>query len=276
MDGIHTVGHPPFHLREGDAQPALLVNKPAMGVEDDRNDAAPCAVTKAGKCVAKMASTFFLVVANAPVEDSLPPLRLTTCGRRVSSSLPDNGGCRLAGPVGLVELDGDMTPFLSQLPGGQNLLGQPFFPARPSDCAAPALLRRYCPVTAQFLPSYCPVPARSVRPHTLTGRRIGCILQAQTDAAGVAMTTGTDPGSSNPGHRGHQVSLTVLAEGPFTNGADGPLTTTLRVPVERIGPGPRSARFDVIVRRPGEKPVSLTSALRHRPGWSSTRDHPTP
>ncbi|MCY7405590.1 MAG: hypothetical protein LH475_13380 [Cryobacterium sp.] len=77
------------------------------------------------------------------------------------------------------------------------------------------------------------------------------------------MTTGTDPGSSNPGHNGQQVSLTVLAEGPFTrihSPADGPdalLTTTLRVPVERIGPGPRSARFDVIVRRPGEKPFSL-------------------
>ncbi|TFD68367.1 hypothetical protein [Cryobacterium gelidum] len=77
------------------------------------------------------------------------------------------------------------------------------------------------------------------------------------------MTTGTDSGSSNPGQSGLQVSLTVLAEGPFTTfhaqagEPDALLTTTLRVPVERIGPGPRSARFDVIVRRPGEKPFSL-------------------
>lgn len=64
---------------------------------------------------------------------------------------------------------------------------------------------------------------------------------------------------------GLQVRLTVLAEGPFTRlrthpGTDteGPLlTTTVRVPVERIGPGPRSARFDVIVRHPGKKPFSL-------------------
>lgn len=53
------------------------------------------------------------------------------------------------------------------------------------------------------------------------------------------------------------VNLTVLAEGPFTTSDAGVLTTTLRVPVERIGPGPRSARFDVIVRRPGEKPFSV-------------------
>ncbi|TFD03462.1 hypothetical protein [Cryobacterium sp. TMT1-66-1] len=75
-----------------------------------------------------------------------------------------------------------------------------------------------------------------------------------------AETTG-DLVSSNPAHSGLQVSLTVLAEGPFTKsraaGQDTLLTTTLRVPVERIGPGPRSARFDVIVRRPGEKPFSL-------------------
>ena len=70
------------------------------------------------------------------------------------------------------------------------------------------------------------------------------------------MTAGTGSGS-NPAHSGLQVGLTVLAEGPFTSGADGLLTTSLRVPVERIGPGPRSARFDVIVRRPGEKPFSL-------------------
>ena len=97
------------------------------------------------------------------------------------------------------------------------------------------------------------------------------------------MTTGSEPGpsaaqptdSAAPGRSSAgrsdakqgslQVSLTVLAEGPFTTvpphplpGQPAPLlTTTLRVPVERIGPGPRSARFDVIVRRPGEKPFSL-------------------
>ncbi|WP_105033970.1 hypothetical protein [Cryobacterium aureum] len=76
-----------------------------------------------------------------------------------------------------------------------------------------------------------------------------------------AEPTRTDTVSSNPGHSGLQVSLTVLAEGPFTKagaaGRQALLTTTLRVPVERIGPEPRSARFDVIVRRPGEKPFSL-------------------
>ena len=107
------------------------------------------------------------------------------------------------------------------------------------------------------LKRYCGVTARVLHLVALTDPVFGCIVQAQTDAAGAAMTTGTDPGSGNPGHSGLQVSLTVLAEGPFTRGADGPLTTTLRVPVERIGPGPRSARFDVIVRRPGEKPFSL-------------------
>jgi len=97
---------------------------------------------------------------------------------------------------------------------------------------------------------------------------------------GAAMTTANEPGTTDmtpgegaPGQPGApglsasglQVRLTVLAEGPFTrlrtdppSDTEGPLlTTSLRVPVERIGPGPRSARFDVIVRRPGEKPFSL-------------------
>ncbi|WP_104082120.1 hypothetical protein [Cryobacterium sp. Y11] len=76
------------------------------------------------------------------------------------------------------------------------------------------------------------------------------------------MTTGIDPGLSAAGQGGLQINLTVLAEGPFTTVPRNPstdepellLTTTLRVPVQRIGPGPRSVRFDVIVRRSGEKP----------------------
>jgi hypothetical protein len=59
------------------------------------------------------------------------------------------------------------------------------------------------------------------------------------------------------GHAGEFARLTVLAEGPYTTGNDGLLTTTLRVPVERVGAGPRSARFDVIVRGPGRRPFSV-------------------
>ena len=129
-------------------------------------------------------------------------------------------------------------------------------------------LQRYCCVTS---------------PEALTDHAGGCIFQAETDAVGAAMTTGTDPepsdaplahlndpglndpGLSDAGQAGLQVSLTVLAEGPFTTIPPNPppgepaplLTTTLRVPVERIGPGPRSARFDVIVRKPRQKPFSL-------------------
>ncbi|MHA7293267.1 gluzincin family metallopeptidase [Arthrobacter sp. HLT1-21] len=61
------------------------------------------------------------------------------------------------------------------------------------------------------------------------------------------------PGS----HTGELRPLTILAEGPFTLGPDGPMTTMLRVPVERIGVGPRSARFDVVVRGPEGKPLDL-------------------
>lgn len=61
------------------------------------------------------------------------------------------------------------------------------------------------------------------------------------------------PGS----HTGELRPLTILAEGPFTVGPDGPMTTTLRVPVERIGGGPRGARFDVVVRGRRGKPLDL-------------------
>lgn len=77
-----------------------------------------------------------------------------------------------------------------------------------------------------------------------------------------------------PGYAGELATLTVLAEGPYTMGKEGPLTTTLRVPVERIGAGPRSARFDVIVRSPGKRPFSLKLATPDPP-WMLA-DHQPP
>ncbi|MDP9696667.1 UNVERIFIED_ORG: hypothetical protein J2X79_004250 [Arthrobacter globiformis] len=76
-----------------------------------------------------------------------------------------------------------------------------------------------------------------------------------------------------PGYAGELASLTVLAEGPYTMGNEGPLTTTLRVPVERVGAGPRSARFDVIVRSPGKRPFSLNLGTPDPP-WMLANHQP--
>lgn len=81
----------------------------------------------------------------------------------------------------------------------------------------------------------------------------------------------TPPGT---GHAGELASLTVLAEGPYTVGSEGPLTTTLRVPVERIGAGPRSARFDVIVRSPGKRPFSLDMGTPDPPWMVANHEPP--
>lgn len=77
------------------------------------------------------------------------------------------------------------------------------------------------------------------------------------------------PGS----HTGELRPLTILAEGPFTVGTQGPMTTTLRVPVERIGGGPRSARFDIIVRGPRGKPLELLLGEEVDP-WMLMDKHP--
>lgn len=79
---------------------------------------------------------------------------------------------------------------------------------------------------------------------------------------------------SAPGYAGELASLTVLAEGPYTMGDDGPLTATLRVPVERIGAGPRSARFDVIVRSPGKRPFSVDMSAPNAPWMVIDRQPP--
>jgi hypothetical protein len=70
-----------------------------------------------------------------------------------------------------------------------------------------------------------------------------------------------EPGTSS---RSGLISLTVLAEGPFT-GRPAALAS-VRVPLERVRSGPLGARLDVRVRRPGREealpvPLSLDGGL---------------
>jgi hypothetical protein len=63
------------------------------------------------------------------------------------------------------------------------------------------------------------------------------------------------------GHGLEMVALTALAEGPFTRKSGKPLTTSIRVPVERIVTGPVGGRLALRVRAPGAdapRPISLS------------------
>ena len=63
------------------------------------------------------------------------------------------------------------------------------------------------------------------------------------------------------GHGLEMVALTALAEGPFTRKSGKPLTTSIRVPVERVVNGPAGARLALRVRAPGAdgpRPISLS------------------
>lgn len=75
------------------------------------------------------------------------------------------------------------------------------------------------------------------------------------------------PEDWRPEHSGgEQQDVTIVAEGPASTGVDGlPLTTRVRIPSERLVPGPVSARLEVVVRdRDGERAaIDLTGGS----GW---------
>ncbi len=80
---------------------------------------------------------------------------------------------------------------------------------------------------------------------------------------------------TGPGPVGSLVSLTALAEGPFTTTPDGrPVATTLTVPRERLQPGPVGARFGLVNTRRSavHEQCSLTADAD---GWR-IRDSPPP
>ena len=82
---------------------------------------------------------------------------------------------------------------------------------------------------------------------------------------------------SGPGPVGSLVSLTALAEGPFTTTPDGtPLATTLTVPRERLLPGPVGARFGLMVstRHPGT--TMQCSLTADSAGWRIEDRQPPP
>lgn len=70
------------------------------------------------------------------------------------------------------------------------------------------------------------------------------------------------------GHGLEMVSLTALAEGPFTTKSGKPLTTSIRVPVERLTDGPVGARLALQVRAPGAEEPRPVSLSLDRNEWS--------
>lgn len=62
---------------------------------------------------------------------------------------------------------------------------------------------------------------------------------------------------------GQMVPITVLAEGPISEGPDGPLTINVRIPVERMRRGPSGLRLAIHIRKwrgTNVAPVTLTEA----------------
>ena len=85
------------------------------------------------------------------------------------------------------------------------------------------------------------------------------------------MTPGTTPG---PAPVGSLASFTVLAEGPFTSANGTPVTTTLKVPCERLQNGPVGARIGLQLASQGSA-TGLTSLTVDAGGWE-VRDRQPP